>query len=114
MPDSRFERGGRLRAARNAAGLTQKDMASILGCSRQLVGVLENGGKLSADHLKLWCAACGCSSETILFGSPDATSASEGVAQQFALLEPVLRARLWMLYQVFVRRGVPDRTETPP
>jgi transcriptional regulator with XRE-family HTH domain len=105
---SRRERSARLRQARISAHLSQQDMANRLGCSRQLVGVLEAGGNLSADQLEAWCVACSCSADTIVFGAPHDDCCGDEIAQQFARLEPGLRQRLWMLYQVFVRRPAPD------
>jgi Predicted transcriptional regulators len=105
-----FVRGQRLRQARVNASLSQAQMATRLGCSRQLVGQLESGANLNADQLEKWCVACGCSSDVILFGAPAAESPCEDpLTRQFAALAPDLRNKLWVYYQVFLRNGAPDR-----
>jgi transcriptional regulator with XRE-family HTH domain len=46
---------------RRAAGLAQRNIASALGCSRQLISLLESGGLQSIDPVLLarYCAAVG-------------------------------------------------------
>jgi hypothetical protein len=86
-----------------------------MGCSRQLVGVIENGGNMSVDQLAAYCLHGRVSADEIVFGTPAQAAPHEcDVARQFAAMDPWLRTRLWALYQVFVRpRSLTDeRTPT--
>ena len=50
----------KLRAARDAAGLSQEQMGAIIGVTKAQVGNIENGySKLGANYLPLWARACG-------------------------------------------------------
>jgi transcriptional regulator with XRE-family HTH domain len=114
---NRRERGARAKRVRKAAGLSQSEMAVLLGCSRQLVGALERGGNMSVDQLQAYCIHGKCTPGYIVFGSEDGPAEAEltgdAVASEFAKLSPSLRARLWMLYQVFVRPGVAEPAGQP-
>lgn len=116
MPRSsiRLERGERLHKARTAANLSQTHVAEQLCCSRQLVGSWEAGGNITADQLGQLCVLYGCTSDSILFGTPQEAIAEDAAARELAKLEPALRTRLWMFYQVFIRRGInPDISRAP-
>jgi transcriptional regulator with XRE-family HTH domain len=106
MPDSaRRERGRRLLAARERAGFSQHYVAEQIECSRQLIGVIERTGKLSADQLASLCVLYGCSSDSILYGTAAEEASGDEFAAEFAKLSGPVRDRLWMVYQVFIRRG---------
>lgn len=116
MPRStiRQERGQRLQEARMRANLSQAYVAEQIGCSRRSVGLWEAGGNITCDSLAQMCVMYGCNAHDILFGAPHDEPTQDAVAQQFLQLEPGLRARLWMFYQVFIRRGVqPDLSRAP-
>lgn len=102
---ARKERGLRAKRAREAVGLSQSDMANRIGCSRQLIGSIEKGGNMNLEQLEAYCVHAKCSADSLMFGVPDEEQEDDAIARQFARLEPWLRARLWMLYQVFVRPG---------
>lgn len=99
-----MDRGLRLKAAREAAGLSQQYMAEQMGCSRQLIGSIESGGNVSVDQLETMCVHYRCACDSIVFGSA-ADAPDDLMAREFAKLEPAVRDRIWMLYQVFMRRG---------
>jgi len=109
----RRERSKRLQDARLRAGLSQPHVAEQMKCSRQLVGSWERGGNISAEQLAALCVLYGCTSDEILFDRPESVLAEDGVAQQFMELKPGLRERLWMFYQVFIRRGAADLARAP-
>lgn len=111
---NREERGRRVAEARQLAGLSQTEVAERMGCSRQLIGSIENGGNMSVDQLETMCAMFGCSAESIVFGSvPEQAHLGDDIAVEFKKLRPGLREQLWMLYQVFIRRGAQDPARAP-
>lgn len=57
----------RLIVRRKVLGLTQKDMAEKLGCSKTHVCNIENGNtKISAYHLMKWCSILDISPSDVL------------------------------------------------
>lgn len=60
--------GKRLRGARIAAGLTQKDVALACMVSRQTVSAWENGALLSTRQFYDLCLRYGVSADYLLFG----------------------------------------------
>lgn len=115
MPRSeiRRERGTRIDAALKKAGLSYTFIAEQMGCSRQLVGSWCAGGNISADQLGRLCLLARCSTDSIIYGTADEDLATDPIAQQFERLEPVLRQRMWTLYQVFIRPGAAERAQEP-
>jgi transcriptional regulator with XRE-family HTH domain len=110
----RVERGARARHARESALLSQSEVAELIGCSRQLVGSIEAGGAMSVDQLVVYSVHGRTSTDAIVFGTPQAAGPEDKyVAEQFARLDPWLRAKLWPLYQVFVRQGVHCGDKSP-
>jgi transcriptional regulator with XRE-family HTH domain len=66
----------RLRAARIEAGLDQRQLARLIGCSDSTVSAVERGQQqLSAARLILWCDACGVSLDAIAHGEAAQASA---------------------------------------
>ncbi len=54
--------GSRLASRREALGLSQSDLAEVLGCKQPHVSRVEGGAvSLSLRGLERWCAALGCS-----------------------------------------------------
>lgn len=110
----RRERGRRARLARESAGLSQTDMGELMGCSRQLVGSIEAGGNMNVDQLEAYCVHGKCTSDSIVFGTPQELPDDDAIARQFAKLEPWLRDRLWPLYQVFIRPAAREKAPSDP
>lgn len=61
----------RLRAARIAAGLTQRELAEAIHCAPSTVGTIELLQRhLTAPKLFAWATACGVTLEHVAHGTP--------------------------------------------
>ena len=58
--------GAKIRAARKAAGLTQPQVAEVMGCRQKDISRWENGRPMLAETLKRLAAALGCSVDELL------------------------------------------------
>lgn len=56
-----FRIGKRMREIRQAAGLTQAEVAARMGCEQKDVSRWESGRQISAYNHYLFCKAVGCS-----------------------------------------------------
>lgn len=105
-------RGVRLRQARQRANLSQEAVGTVLNRSRSMVGAIERGeSDCTADQLLTLCRLYKCSADSILLGGDDVPEDQVSVLQQLETIEPPLRHRLWMLYQLFIRPGVEGRAK---
>ena len=82
------EIGGQVKRARDAANITQEQLAERIDVSPQYVSDLERGVVgVSIPTLKRLCSALGVSSDTILFGAKTADTA-EMLAHKLRAISP--------------------------
>ena len=65
------EIGNRISTLRRERKLTQAQFGELLGISRQYVGRIEAGQRLSVDLISVICKKIGVSADYIIFGSVD-------------------------------------------
>lgn len=112
----RRERGARFRAARELAGMSQQYVAQHMKCSRSWIGLIEKGANISLEDAARLAVLYGVSLQSVAFADPvSLAKTGDAVAKQMlaAGLDPQLREKLWMLYQVFVRPGAQRESRAP-
>lgn len=94
--------GAQIKAAREAANLTQEMLAERIEVSPQYVSDMERGVVgVSVATLKRLCAALGVSSDRILFGN-DGGDALAAVSEKCRRLNPRQRAILCQIIEKYV------------
>ena len=97
-----------IRQARNSAGLLQKDLASMVGCSQQTVVDIESGKIKRSKYLADICDELGLDYKTLISGT--ASSQADLVAFDFGRPLPVIdasRVGAWVSGELVEVSGLP-------
>lgn len=104
------ERGERLRQARLAMQLSQQEVASRIGMSKQWVSLAERGGALPSERLAELAILYQHSTDYILFGPVAAPLSGDAmvIGRQYDALPDAKRREMRLLWDILARPGAAE------